>query len=134
MLMSWILDTVTFFRYGNYSILITSAEQIDWAVLQQRFESLGYRYALRSYVALANAYLGFQTPSALTCSIWDPARQRYYRMQLRHPAMHFVFLLFAGPLRLYARTLTNDPRAAKKLFSVRGYMHLYQLAKTQTPY
>jgi hypothetical protein len=49
-------------------------------------------------------------------------------------AMHFVFLLFAGPLRLYARTLTNDPRAAKKLFSVRGYMHLYQLAKTQTPY
>ncbi len=111
----------------------TRADQIDWAVIQQRAESLGYGNALRSYVALATAYLGFRTPSALTRSVWDPARRQYFRMQLKHPAMYFLFLLLVGPLRLYARTLIKDPRAMKRLLSVRGYMNLYQLAKTQTP-
>ncbi|MGH6848749.1 MAG: nucleotidyltransferase domain-containing protein [Methylocella sp.] len=103
----------------------TYGERIDWAVIQQRFDSLGYRSALRGYVVVANAYMGFQVPPALIISGWTRLRCRFYRFQPETPATHFLFSL-GRLLRIRARNLGNNPRNMKKLLSVRFYIRLYK--------
>ena len=110
----------------------TYSERIDWAVIQQRFDSLGYGSALRGYAALASVYLGFQVPPELTISGWARLRLRFYRTELEHPAMHFLFsfgrfLRVLGRLvRIRARFLVGNPRSIKKLFRARLYVRLFQ--------
>lgn len=112
----------------------TYGERIDWAVIQQRFDSLGYGSALRGYVGLASVYLGFQVPRELAISGWARLRHRFYRNELEHPAMHFLLSLgrFLGMLgrlaRIYACSLPSNPRDMKKLFRIRHYLRIYQNA------
>ena len=106
----------------------TYDERIDWAAIQQRFDSLGYGSALRGYAVLANAYLGFQVPPELPIGGFARLRRRFYRLQLQHPALHFLFSL-GRLLRLYApRNLGRKPRSMKKLVSVGYYRRLCQKA------
>jgi hypothetical protein len=108
----------------------TYDERIDWTVIHQRFDSLGYGRALRGYVVLANT-LGFQVPLVLPISSWARLQRRFYRIQLEHPAIHFLFSLgrFLRLLRIYARSMGRHPRSMKKLVGVRYYVRLYQKAK-----
>jgi Uncharacterised nucleotidyltransferase len=112
----------------------TYGERIDWAVIQQRFDSLGYGRELRGYAMLANAYLGFRVPPVLPISGFAQLRRRFYRIELEHPAMHFLFSLgrflrmLGWIVRIHARNLGSNPRTMKKLFRVRFYMRLYQEA------
>jgi Uncharacterised nucleotidyltransferase len=109
----------------------TYDKQIDWGLIQQRFDSLGYGSALRGYVMLANAYLGFQVPSELTISGWTRLRRQFYRIQLEHPSMHFLFALgralqmLGNLIRVHVRNQINNPRSVKKLFKLRYYIRLY---------
>ena len=106
----------------------TYDERIDWAAIQQRFDSLGYGSALRGYAVLANAYLGFQVPPELPIGGFARLRRRFYRLQLQHPALHFLLSL-GRLLRLYApRNLGRKPRSMKKLISVGYYRRLCQKA------
>jgi Uncharacterised nucleotidyltransferase len=105
----------------------TNAERIDWAAIQQRFDSLGYGSALRGYAVLANAYLGFQVPPELPLSGFARLRRRFYRTELEHPALHFPFFL-GRLLRTQARNLGRNPRNLKKLFGVSYYIRLYRKA------
>jgi hypothetical protein len=113
----------------------TYGERIDWAVIQQRFVSLGYGSALRGYAVPASIYLGFQVPPELTISGFARLRRRFYRTELGHPAKHFLFSLgwflrVLGTLvRIRAGHLVSNPRRMKKLFRVRFYMRLYQDAR-----
>lgn len=110
---------------GSIAVHLTTARiHIDWAVIQQRFDSLGYGSALRSYAVLANAYFGYQVPPALSVSGWARLRRRFYRTELEHPAMHFLFSL-GRLLRIGARNLGRNPRSMKKLFGARYYIRLY---------
>jgi hypothetical protein len=68
---------------------LTYDERIDWAVIQQRFDSLGYGSALRGYAVLANVYLGFQVPPELAISGFARLRHRFYRTELEHPPCTF---------------------------------------------
>jgi hypothetical protein len=113
----------------------TYGERIDWAVIQQRFVSLGYGSALRGYVVSASIYLGFQVPPELTISGFARLRRRFYRTELGHPAKHFLFSLgwflrvLGALVRIRAGHLVSNPRRMKKLFRVRFYMRLYQDAR-----
>ena len=95
----------------------TYSERIDWAVIQQRFDSLGYGSALRGYVVLSNAYLGFQVPPELPISGFARLWRRFYRIELEHPVMHFLFSLgrflrMPGTLvRRHAHNLRRNPRS-----------------------
>jgi Uncharacterised nucleotidyltransferase len=112
----------------------TYDERIDWVLIQQRFDSLGCRNALRRYVVLANAYFGFQVPPALRIGGWPRLQRRFYRIQLEYPPMHFLFALGRLPRMLYrllgrhARHMGRNPRSMKELFTVRYYISLYQEA------
>jgi Uncharacterised nucleotidyltransferase len=99
------------------------AERINWAAIQDRFDSTGHGNDLRGYVVLANAYLGFQAPPILGLNEWEWTR--FYQIQLENPAMHF--LVFAGRrLRTRARHIVINPRVLTGLLSARFYMRLYQ--------
>src|SRR5580704_15383484 len=108
----------------------TYGERIDWAAIQQRFVSLGYGSALRGYAVLASVYLGFQVPRELTISGFARLRLRFYRTELEHPAMHFLFSLgrflrvLGRRIRTRAGYLASNPRSMKKLFRVRYYVRL----------
>ena len=112
----------------------TYGERIDWAAIQQRFVSLGYGSALRGYAVLASVYLGFQVPRELTISGFARLRLRFYRTELEHPAMHFLFSLgrflrvLGRRIRIRAGYLASNPRSMKKLFRVRYYVRLYHNA------
>jgi hypothetical protein len=100
---------------------------IDWAAIQHRFDCLGYRSALRGYVVLANACFG--VPPALKIGGWSRLRRRFYRIGLEHQSMHLLFSLLLPILRVMqanARNLASTRHTVKNLFTVRGYMRLYQ--------
>jgi hypothetical protein len=113
----------------------TYGERIDWAVIQQRFDSLGYGRELRGYAMLANAYLGFQVPAVLPISGFAQLRRRFYRIELEYSAMHFLFSLgrFLRMLGWIVRTRAcnqvSNPRNMKKLFRIGFYVRLYQEAR-----
>jgi hypothetical protein len=76
---------------------------------------------------LANAYLGFQVPPELPLSGFARLRRRFYRTELEHLALHFLFFL-GRLLRTQARNLGRTPRNLKKLFGVTYYIRLYRKA------
>jgi hypothetical protein len=112
----------------------TYDKQIDWGMIQQRFDSLGYGRALRGYVMLADAYLGFQLPPELAISCWTRLRRKFYRIQLEYPAIHFLLSLgralqmLGNLVRTHIRNQVNNPRSMKKLFRLRYYIRLYREA------
>jgi len=113
----------------------TWAERIDWELIEERLDTLGYGGDLRSYVALANAYFGFRMPSTLTRSRGNPLRRRLYRLQLEHPATLFLFSLvrlvqiLGSILRTRAHALVNTPQPIKELLRFRNYMWVYRELK-----
>ena len=112
----------------------TYGERIDWALIHQRFDSLGYGSALRGYAVRASVYLGFQVPPALPISGFARLRRRFYRIELEHPAMHFLFSLgrflrvLGRLVRIRACNKVKNPHSMKKLFMARHYVRLYQAA------
>ena len=104
-------------------------ERIDWAMMQQRFDSLAYASVLRGYVMLANACLGFVVPPALKIGGWSRLRRRFYRIRLERRSMHFLFSLVLPIQRLMqvqARNFASSPRSMKKVGNRRDYIRLYQ--------
>jgi hypothetical protein len=107
-------------------------KQVDWDLIRERFDSLGYGNALCSYVALANTYLGFQVPPEINIGGWARLRRRLYRIELEHLSMHFLFAfgrllrIIGSLIRMHAHNQVSNPRRIKKLFKVRYYVRLYQ--------
>ena len=102
-------------------------QRIDWAAIQNRFDGLGYRSALRGYVVLASACFG--VPPALKIGGWSRLRRRFYRIGLKHRSMHFLFSLLLPILRIIRANAPNRAstrHTIKKVFTVRGYIRLYR--------
>lgn len=106
------------------------SERIDCPAIVARFDSQGYREALRGYAALANAYLGFQAPPGLTLEGWEQGRPILHRIRtdLSHPTIGFL-LAIAMLMQLRARSLLKAPGKLKKLLTREFYSQIWQHAR-----
>ncbi len=102
------------------------ANQIDWTAIQQRFNSRRYyRNGLSYYVALANAYLGFQPPPEIPIGHWIQLRAKLHLMWIKSALAYYLLYLFYLIFRLkgYAR---NPRLLKKKLLTLSFYKSFYQ--------
>jgi len=102
------------------------AAQIDWAAIQQRFNSSRYyRTGLCYYMALANAYLGFQPPPEISIGHWIRLRAKLHLAWIKSALAGYLLYLFYLIFKLkgYAR---NPRLLKKKLLTLSFYKSFYQ--------
>jgi hypothetical protein len=101
-------------------------QQIDWRSITHRFDTFGYRNALRDYVLIANTYFGFEAPEHVDIDIRDRVRvsAQLFRLDLESPVVEGLLAL-SCQLRNRARVLKKNPEVLKKLFTTGFYSGLY---------
>ena len=98
------------------------ADQIDWDAIRRWFDGLGDGTALRRYVALAEAYLGFQTPPELPIGKGAQWWTRLHCALVETPSAIYILFLLGQRLRIHAHNLKNPSMA----LSLNSYVRFYR--------
>jgi hypothetical protein len=109
----------------------TYADSLDWDVIRDRFETLGYGIPLRQYLALVNHCFGFPRPSAITVDSNEQARIRPYliRQNLDNRTARWTINLLCQVIRRL-RTFSNHPGRIKRLLDADFYLNLRDSLKS----
>jgi hypothetical protein len=106
------------------------AERIDWGLISQRFDTLGYRLSLRQYLALSNICFGQHLAKEALIESQQQAIIRTYLMRMNlqnryvNSAINLVCYFIVG-----SRHLLSHPTRIKRLLNADFYFNLRNVTR-----